>query len=71
MTHRPQANSTGSVNHWVHDCERHRGRILFGAFSHWCAEWDFLPVDETTPEFDACLCFPPDIKAAAVKRLEQ
>jgi hypothetical protein len=28
-----------------------------GAKAHLCPEWDFLAIDETCPEFEACLCF--------------
>lgn len=47
---------------WAKDCEKWLGRVLTGVGSHWCSEWDFLPVDETTPEFDACLCFEDTVK---------
>lgn len=30
---------------------------LTGKFRHWCPEWDDLPIDETMPEFEACVCF--------------
>lgn len=42
---------------WVEDCMRYRGKILAGEKAHWCADWDGLPVDETTPEFECCGCF--------------
>jgi len=42
---------------WFDDCKKWRGRVLEGYYRHWCFEWDELPVDETTPEFDCCLCF--------------
>lgn len=42
---------------WVEDCLKWRGYVLQGDHSHWCVEWDGLPVDETTSEYDACLCF--------------
>ncbi len=41
---------------WKADCLRERGRILTGEMSHWCYDWDFLPVDETTPEAACCTC---------------
>lgn len=44
---------------WKADCMKWRGRVLAGKYAHWCPDWDFLPVDETTPnEFDCCTCFP-------------
>jgi zona occludens toxin (predicted ATPase) len=42
---------------WAEDCERWRGEVLTGKYSHWCHDWDFLPVDETTREFTACSCW--------------
>jgi hypothetical protein len=42
---------------WVKDCMHWRGRVLTGEFRHWCEEWDFLPIDETTPEWP-CPCAP-------------
>jgi len=41
---------------WIEDCQRWRGRVLDGEFAHWCHDWDGLPVDETTPEFECCSC---------------
>lgn len=41
---------------WKEDCMRWRGRVLTGEKSHWCFDWDFLPVDETTSEIDCCHC---------------
>ena len=26
-------------------------------FKHFCKEWDFMQIDETSPEFEACLCY--------------
>lgn len=60
-----------SVPAWIADCQRWRGRTLMGEYSHWCFEWDGLPVDETTREFTVCLCYPqtPEVRAH-VERLE-
>ncbi len=41
---------------WIDDCMRWRGRVLTGRCGHWCYDWDGLPVDETTSEFDCCTC---------------
>lgn len=35
---------------WIADCLKWRGELLNGYHAHWCAEWDGLPVDETTVE---------------------
>jgi hypothetical protein len=42
---------------WRADCLKQRTRVLTGRFAHYCADWDFLPVDETTPEFECCTCY--------------
>lgn len=31
--------------------------ILTGDWKHYCHEWDGMAIDETCPEFEACLCF--------------
>jgi len=41
---------------WIEDCLRWRGSILTGYASHWCYDYDFLPVDETSYEWP-CGCF--------------
>jgi hypothetical protein len=41
---------------WVEDCMRWRGKVLDGKYAHWCYDWDGLPVDETTDEFECCTC---------------
>lgn len=43
---------------FIEDCLRYRGKILTGAKAHFCWDWDGLPVDETTPEFECCTCYP-------------
>lgn len=42
---------------WSKDCMKYRGRVLTGCFAHWCMDFDCLPVDETTPEWECCNCF--------------
>lgn len=42
---------------WDQDCKRWMGRTLRGKFSHYCCDWDFLPIDETCIEFRCCFCF--------------
>lgn len=32
------------------------GRILTGQFKHFCADFDYLPIDETCFQFQYCLC---------------
>jgi hypothetical protein len=41
---------------WVAECLKWRGRVLVGKQAHYCYDWDGLPVDETTDEFDCCHC---------------
>lgn len=42
-------------NEWQQDCLKWRGKVLTGKYAHWCYGYDFLPVDETTPEWP-CEC---------------
>lgn len=51
----PPAESPASEQ-WIADCLHWRGKVLTGRFAHWCAEWDDLPVDETTLEWP-CGCY--------------
>jgi hypothetical protein len=53
---------------WKADSLKWRGEVLKGEYAHWCNEWDGLPVDETTPEFLACLCWEASPKLEAVTR---
>ena len=41
---------------WAGECLAWRGRILTGEKRHWCPDWDYLPIDETCDEFEACTC---------------
>ena len=41
---------------WKADCLHWRGVVLTGVLAHWCWDWDFLPVDETTSEIEGCCC---------------
>lgn len=52
--------STDALEEWRADCLKWRGRVLDGKLSHWCVEWDGLPVDETTEEW-ACGCYDFDL----------
>ncbi len=40
---------------WREDCLKWRGVILTGKYSHWCFDWDELPIDETCREWP-CGC---------------
>lgn len=41
---------------WIQDCLPY-GRVLTGKYSHWCLDWDGMPIDETCPEFECCTCY--------------
>ena len=43
------------TSEWERDCRHWRGRALTGKHAHWCPDWDYLPIDETTPEWP-CVC---------------
>lgn len=43
----------------MNDIYKERERALGrkpGRFAHYCVEWDFMFIDEDSPEFEACLC---------------
>lgn len=46
--------SPEALKDWADDCAKWRGRPLTGEYSHWCNEWDGLPIDETCPEWPCC-----------------
>lgn len=41
---------------WTEDCLKWHGVVLTGKKWHWCIDWDGLPIDETTAEFQCCTC---------------
>ena len=41
---------------WTRDCFNWHGRLLTGEKCHYCPDWDFLAIDETCPEYEACCC---------------
>lgn len=59
---------------WDEACMHHYKRTLpITPFSHYCLDWDFLPIDETCAEFLGCACFAADNPAvrAACDKLEE
>jgi hypothetical protein len=42
------------------ECIHFWGKELTGKFKHYCAEYDYLPIDETVGEFAHCGCFDDD-----------
>lgn len=43
---------------WRTASRHEHGRVLTGKFAHWCPDWDYMTIDETTPEWEACTCYP-------------
>ena len=41
---------------WAEDCHRWHGHNLTGNHQHYCPDWDYLPIDDTCMEFEACSC---------------
>jgi hypothetical protein len=39
------------------DHEKQIFKTLIGKYKHYCIEWDGMAIDETFPEFEACLCY--------------
>lgn len=48
---------------WIRDCKKYWGEVLSGELSHWCYDWDELPVDETREEITSCTCWSREEKA--------
>jgi hypothetical protein len=49
-------HAMAELTEWEKKCLRYHGRVLVGRYPHYCAEWDELPIDETCPEFESCIC---------------
>jgi hypothetical protein len=49
----------------TYDRETERYAELSGHFKHYCPDWDFMAIDETCPEFSACLCYNRSPRAGA------
>jgi hypothetical protein len=41
---------------WEESCMRVYGRVLVGERSHFCLDFDGMPIDETCPEIRMCVC---------------
>lgn len=54
MTAKPQ-KVAGLSQDWITDSLHWRGEVLTGKYAHWCDDWDYLPIDETCPEWP-CGC---------------
>lgn len=31
-----------------------------GGHRHYCHEWDLMLIDDSMPEYEACICYPPE-----------
>lgn len=41
---------------WATDCLKWRSIVLTGVYSHWCFDWDGLPMDEYCEHEWPCAC---------------
>lgn len=46
----------GCSEDWVRESYRWRGVPMLGKHAHWCPDWDFLPIDENSPEWPCPCC---------------
>lgn len=53
----PPCGKKNWAKNWIEDCLFWRHKVLTGKLSHWCHEFDGLPVDETCAEITVCHCF--------------
>lgn len=49
------------------DREIEEYRKLTGEKKHYCPDWDFMAIDENSPEFEACTCFDPMERVATME----
>ena len=54
---------------WEGDSLQWRGAVLTGIHRHWCPDWDFLPLDETSPEWP-CACYQKNRPGTFMERIE-
>lgn len=40
----------------IMDHEQEHFKTLTGQYKHYCPDWDYMAIDEYSPEFDACTC---------------
>ena len=46
--------------YWIYlrqNYERVKFLSLSGDHRHYCPDWDFMAIDELSPEFECCLCY--------------
>lgn len=58
---------TAADDDWEAMSMREHGRVLTGKHCHWCGDWDYMTVDETTQEWSACTCYPHEVYAECPK----
>lgn len=56
------------MKQWKKDCLHWRHEVLTGIYSHWCLDWDGLPVDETCEQFISCGCIPESEETKKLKK---
>jgi hypothetical protein len=47
------------------------GRPLQGKYKHFCIEFDYLPIDEHSFEFQFCLCYEDSPEIDAYKEIQR
>jgi len=52
---------TTALARWNADCQRQWGKFLDGRLSHYCPDWNYLPIDESCKEYISCTCFTEEI----------
>jgi hypothetical protein len=45
------------INELDEESIKYYGKPLEGKYKHFCAEFDYRPIDETCEEFQYCLCW--------------
>lgn len=45
------------IGEFNNDCLELYGELLTGANKHYCIDFDYLPIDDTCPEFEFCTCY--------------
>lgn len=48
------------IPNWQAQCRLEHRRVLTGEYAHYCPDWDYMTVDETTTEWESCACYPED-----------
>lgn len=62
-----KAEYHGYSEDWEKDCQKYHGRVLTGNYAHYCYDWDSLPIDESLPEWETCICYDPRLNKKSYK----